>query len=315
MQDISVIIITFNEQRHIRRCIESVLGFTNKIFVVDSGSTDETISIAESLGAKVMYNHWVNHATQINFAIRNNPYPTTWVMRLDADEYVMPELAHEINQKLSSLPESVTGIHLKRRVVFLNKWIRYGGYYPIWLMRIWKNGKGFYEQRWMDEHLDISDGQSIHFENDIIDKNLNNLSWWTQKHNSYSIGEAIDLLSVKYDFKSTESIKASLWGNQEQRTRFIKLRYANMPLFWRAIFYFLYRYFFKLGILDGRRGLIWHVLQGFWYRFLVDAKIYEIYQKAGKDKQAILQYFKTEYGKDLQISEPTKVQSPILTEN
>jgi glycosyltransferase involved in cell wall biosynthesis len=300
MQDVTVIILTFNEQKHLERCLRSLLPFTNKIFIVDSGSTDGTVTIAESLGAKVIYNQWVTYADQFNFGIKNCPFDTTWLMRMDADEYVLPELAAEINQKLHTTTDEISGIYLKRRVIFMDQWIRYGGYYPIWLLRIWRSGVGICEELWMDEHIKLSAGQTIQYSHDIVDHNLNNLTWWTQKHNLYAIREMIDLLDNQYNFAATERVQPNLFGTQEERKRYLKKTYASLPLFTRPFAYFLFRYFVKLGFLDGIKGLIWHCLQGFWYRFLVDAKIFEIYHRVGKDKKAIVEFFKTEYGKDLQ---------------
>ena len=299
MQDISVIILTFNEEKHIARCINSLLTFTDKIFIIDSGSTDKTVEIAENLGAKVAVNPWINYATQFNFGIENNPFKTTWLMRMDADEYVLPELSNEINQKLFETPQEISGIYIKRRVLFFDKWIRHGAYYPIWLLRIWRNGHGICEESWMDEHIKLFQGKTVQMQQDLVDHNLNNLTWWTQKHNLYAIREVIDLLNIKYNFRDFEAVEPKLLGTQEQRKRYLKVKYASLPLFTRPIFYFIYRYFLRLGFIDGKQGLMWHFLQGFWYRFLIDAKIYEIYHRVGRDKEAIMDFFKSEYGKDL----------------
>ncbi|MFN8356527.1 MAG: glycosyltransferase family 2 protein [Spirosomataceae bacterium] len=299
LQDLSVIILTFNEAKHIERCINSLLPITNQIFIVDSGSTDNTVALATALGATVVTNPWVNYAKQFNFGIQHNPFQTQWLMRMDADEYILPELAQEIAQQLSNLPADVHGIYIKRRVVFMEKWIRRGGYYPIWLLRIWRSGQGICEESWMDEHIKLFAGKAIHFQQDLVDHNLNNLTWWTQKHNLYAIREAIDLLNIRYNFSNADIVEPNLFGTQEQRKRYLKIKYASLPLFTRPFIYFLYRYFLKLGFLDGKKGLVWHFLQGFWYRFLVDAKIFEVYLRAGKDKQAIIHFFKTEYDKHL----------------
>ena len=299
MQDISVIILTFNEEKHIARCIKSLSTFTDKVFIIDSGSTDKTVEIAESLGAKVAVNQWVNYATQFNFGIENNPFKTKWLMRMDSDEYVLPELSDEINQKLRSTPEEISGMYIKRRVIFFEKWIKHGAFYPMWLMRIWRNGHGICEESWMDEHIKLFQGSVIHLEKDLVDHNLNNITWWTQKHNLYSIREVIDILNIKYNFRNFVAVEPKLFGTQEERKRYLKVKYASVPLFTRPIFYFIYRYFIRLGFIDGKQGLMWHFLQGFWYRFLIDVKIFEIYQRVGRDKQAIINFFKTEYDKDL----------------
>ncbi|MVM41902.1 glycosyltransferase [Spirosoma sp. HMF3257] len=304
MSDVSVIILTYNEEKHITRCLQSLFSFTDKIFIVDSFSTDRTVEIARSLGAVVVQNAWVNYATQFNFGIEHSPFKTAWQMRMDADEYVMPELADEINRRLVGLPAEVGGIHVKRRVFFLNRWIRHGSFYPIWLMRLWRRGDGFCEQVWHDEHIKLTKGDPIHFEHDIVDHNLNNLTWWTQKHNHYTILEMINLLNYRYHFDQADTVEARFFGTQDQRMRFLKEKYASLPLFTRPVLYFIYRYFIRLGFLDGRAGFAWCFLQGLWYRFLVDAKLMEVHLRVGNDKEALIDYFRTEYGKDLRPTRP-----------
>jgi glycosyltransferase involved in cell wall biosynthesis len=299
MTSLSVIILTYNEEQHIERCIRSIQLITDKIFIVDSFSTDRTVEIAESLGAVTVQNKWKSYSFQFNYGIQNQPFETDWLMRMDADEYITPELANEINNELARKAEGVTGLYVKRRVMFMNKWIKYGGYYPTWLLRIWRKDKGFCEELWMDEHIKVTEGTTENLQFDIVDHNLNNLTWWTEKHNNYATREVIDLLNIRYDFENKETVKPDFFGTQEQRKRYLKIKYASLPLFTRPVFYFLYRYFWKMGFRDGVKGIIWHVLQGFWYRFLVDAKIYELYQRVGQDKHHIIEYFKREYGKDL----------------
>lgn len=280
MNKVSVLILTYNEEKHIKRCLESLLKFTNNIFVVDSFSSDLTVEIAESMGAKVYQNKWINYAKQFQWGLDNCPINTKWVMRMDADEYVLLDLAIEITEKLDSINEDVSGIYVKRRMHFKGKWIKYGSKYPEWLLRVWKYEEGYIEERWMDEHIVLKKGKTIHFKHDLVDDNLNDLSWWIQKHNNYATREAIDILNINYNFQKSNQIKSSLFGKQEQSKRQLKKFYARMPLFTRPFIYFVWRYFFKFGFLDGTRGLIWHFLQGFWYRFLVDAKIYEIKKKS-----------------------------------
>ncbi len=299
MSDLSVIILTHNEALHIERCIRSVQLVTDKIFIVDSFSTDETVSKARGMGAKVVQNPWVSYAFQLNYGIQKNPFSTAWVMRLDADEYLTPQLAEEINKVLPHVSTEVAGLYVKRRVVFMNKWIKNGGYYPIWLLRLWRRGQGQCEELWMDEHIKVKGGTTSQLSYDLVDHNLNNLTWWTQKHNNYAIREVIDLLNITYNFEERETVIPAFWGTQEQRTRYLKIKYSALPLFTRPFIYFLYRYFIKLGFLDGTKGLVWHTLQGFWYRFLVDAKLYELYQTVGTDKNEIMDHFLKTYGKDL----------------
>lgn len=274
--NLTVIVLTYNESRHIRRCLESVRDLAKDIFIVDSFSTDDTVKICEAFGAKTYRNPFVNHAVQFNWALQNCPIETEWVMRLDADEYLLPDLIEELETRLPELSDSVAGIYLKRRVHFQGRWIRHGGYYPTWLLRVWRHGSAVCEARWMDEHIKLLHGSAVSFTNDFVDDNLHGLTQWTAKHNGYASREVVGLVNVSDSFQGGEEVSMRFWGSQEQRKRWLKYRYARLPLLVRPILYFIYRYFIKLGFLDGKEGLVWHLLQGFWYRFLVDAKHMEL---------------------------------------
>lgn len=301
MDSIAVIILTYNEKKHLARCLENVKKLTDKIYIVDSFSTDNSLEIARSFGAVCIQHKWENnHARQFNWGLENLPEKPKWVLRLDADEYLTSELIEEIKERLPGLEAYVTGVVLKRRVFFMDKWIKHGGYYPTYLLRLWRFGDGKYEDRWMDEHVKLERGKSIFFENDFVDHNLNNLTWWTEKHNNYSTREAIDLLNIKYKFYKSINIDSSFSKEQDKRKRWFKEKvYSHIPLFVRPFFYFIYRYFFKLGFLDGKPGLIWHFLQGFWYRFLVDTKIYQIESLTRKQNKSINDVIKEHYGFDI----------------
>jgi glycosyltransferase involved in cell wall biosynthesis len=295
-QDISVVILTYNEELHIERCIKSLLPVVKEIFIIDSFSTDKTVEIAESLGAKVYQNPWINYALQFQWGLDNCPIKTEWVMRMDSDEYILPELQNEISNKMESIENDISGIYIKRRVYFKDRWIKHGSYYPTWLLRIWRYKDGKIEERWMDEHIKLSTGKTIQFESDLVDDNLNDLTWWTTKHNNYATREAVDVLNIIHEFLKYDEVDSNFFGTQEERKRFLKKKYANLPLFTRPFIYFLWRYFIKLGFIDGKQGLIWHFLQGFWYRFLVDAKIYEIQKKAKDLNLSLKDTLIKEYG-------------------
>ncbi len=287
--DLTVIILTYNEELHIRRAIESVNEIASAVWIVDSFSTDNTKDIAESLGARFIQHTFANQASQFLWALEHCEVNTQWVMRLDADEYISDDLIIELRNKLNSLAQDISGIVLKRQVHFMGKWIRYGGYYPVELLRIWRKGAIQIEQRWMDEHFFLSYGRSIILDHDIIDDNLNTLSWWTTKHNEYATREAIDLLRRKHNLSGEELQSSHTELNRSVRKKrwYKENVYYKMPLLLRSMLYFSYRYFIKLGFLDGRRGLVWHFLQGFWYRFLVDAKIMQIEWWAKRDNYSI----------------------------
>lgn len=297
--DLSVIILTFNEELHIRRCIENVKTVVKDVFIVDSFSTDKTVEIAESLGAKVYQNKWENsHAKQFNWGLDNLPITTTWVLKLDADEYLTLELIAELKNKLEALQKNVSGIILPLRRVFMNRHIKHG-VGKILLLRIFRYGHARSELRWMDEHIQIMDGETVLFENEFADHNLNNIGWWTIKHDGYSIKEAIDLLDLEFNLLQKNDTSEGVLSEHANNKRNLKKSYAKKPLFLRSFLYFVYRYFFKLGFLDGKEGFLWNFLQGWWYRTLVDAKIYEIKKACGNDKNKIIDYITSNYKIDL----------------
>ena len=293
--DISVIILTYNEEIHIRRCIERILPVTGKVFVVDSYSTDSTVAIAKELGAEVYQNKWENnHAIQFNWALANLPVQTEWVLRLDADEYLTEELIAELQSKFPNLEKDISGIIFPLRRVFMNRHLK-RGVGKVLLLRLFKFEFGKCESRWMDEHISLSSGRQVLFEHEFVDHNLNRLGWWTAKHNGYAIREAIDLLDAELGlFPAAETTK-EVMCKQAFEKRKKKMKYARAPLFWRSFAYFLYRYFLRLGFTEGRIGFLWHFLQGWWYRTLVDAKIFEIKMFCGNDKEKIIYYIKTNY--------------------
>lgn len=296
MLDITVIILTYNEELHIRRCLENVKQFASKIFVVDCFSTDKTKAIAEELGAQVVEHVWPgNQAAQFNWALDNLSISTEWILRLDADEYLLPELVSELKAKIPTLPVDVTGIAFNRRHIFMGQWMK-RGIYPVKLMRTFRRGKGVCEQRLMDEHIQLTEGYSIEFEHDFCDHNLNDLSWFCHKHVNYAVREAAELLDIEYNLSgSAEADRNKVLSEQAKAKRMKKHKYAKQPLFWRSFAYFCYRYFFKGACLDGKVGFIWTFLQGWWYRTLVDAKVFEIKKACGNDKEKIRRHLKEHY--------------------
>lgn len=296
MTNISVVILTYNEEKNLGKCLQKIQNLTSDIFIIDSFSTDKTLTIAKEYNCQIFQNKFINHANQLNWALENVNIASEWVLRLDADEYLTDKLIREIHEKLALLPTAVNGVFLKRRVYFMKKWIRFGGYYPTKLLRVWRNGKAMCEQRWMDEHMKLLEGGTTLFRYDMVDDNAKNLHWWTAKHNDYATKEAVEYLNNKYNLLDSEYVDRKLFGTQEQRKRWLKERaYLLIPLGVRPFVYFLYRYIFRLGFLDGFRGLLFHVLQGFWYRFLVDAKVYEIERKAKQAEITVTEVLKREY--------------------
>jgi len=248
------------------------------------------------LGAQVFEHVWENnHARQINWAIDNLPIQTDWVLRLDADEWVTPELAHELNTRLASLPAHVTGVVARRRLYAFGKHLRWGGLGGIYLLRLWRRGQARCEERWMDEHMVLRSGQSVTFEHDFADENARPLSWWINKHAGYAVREVADvLLSRRAQGADVSQLRT---GSGSRRQRWLKLVvYGAAPRFVRPVLYFAYRYFALLGVLDGVPGLLWHVLQGFWSRFLVDAILYDVGRRAAAAHRDPIDVLETTYG-------------------
>lgn len=295
--DLSVVVLTYNEELHIARCLDNVCDIAKEVFVIDSFSTDRTLEIASRYpNVTVFQNKWENnYAKQFNWGLRNAPITTDWILRLDADEYLTDELKEELKRVLPTMTRDISGITLKRRLIFLGKWMR-RGVYPVKLLRIFRTGKALCEERLMDEHIQLLEGKEIELTNDFVDHNLNNISWFCHKHVNYAIREAVDLLDIKIGITGAATTDAQKQiTKQAHAKRRLKHRYANQPLFLRSFMYFVYRYLIKGAFLEGKVGFIFTFLQGWWYRMLVDVKVYEIEKKCGNDPQKIVAYLATEY--------------------
>lgn len=290
--DISAIILTGNEEIHMKRCLDRICPVAKEVFVIDSYSIDKTLEIAREYdNVTILQNKWVNYATQFNWGLDNAPIKTKWVLRLDADEYLSEELVEELRKKLPTLSDEYTGIILHLRRVFMGKTIRRGGTGNVMQMRIFQYGKARSEVRQMDEHIELLEGKPIEFKGEWADDNLNNISWWTQKHVGYAIREAVDLLDIEYNLTGSAAADADIHITEDAKAkRARKHSYAKKPLFWRSFAYFVYRYFFHLGFLEGKEGFMWHFFQGWWYRSLVDAKVFEVKKACGNDKEKIKNY-------------------------
>lgn len=301
MLDLTVVILTYNEEIHIRRCLENVAPIAREIFIIDSYSTDRTLEIASEFpNVRVLQNKWENsHAKQFNWGLDNAPIKTQWVLRLDADEYLGEELKNRMSRELGSIDTSISAVSIRLKHYFLGKCIR-GGVEKKYLIRLFRNGTARSENRLMDEHISVLSGNTVQWEEPFYDNNLNTLNWWTAKHNGYAIREAASMLDREYNL-SQITYEENL-GGSANRMRRNKSLYAKLPLFLRSFAYFLYRYFIRGGCLEGKEGFIWCILQGWWYRTLVDANIFEIKKKCGNDPYKIKECLKNEYGIDFNFN-------------
>jgi glycosyltransferase involved in cell wall biosynthesis len=268
---LAVVILAHNEEFNLPDCLESLRGLDCSTTVVDSGSTDRTVEIARSYSAQVLSHPFQNYSAQRNWAQSNLPFETTWVLHLDADERLTPELVTEINGILHSSSENADGFLLRKRTVFLGRWIRHGAHYPSYHLRLFRKAKGRCEAKLYDQHF-ITSGITKRLENDYYDVIATDLSTWTSRHRRWAE------LEVQETFEALSrdgQVEPKLLGSPIERKRWLRTFYSRNPLFLRAFTYWLYRYLFRLGFLDGTEGLIFHFLQGFWFRFLVDSMIFE----------------------------------------
>lgn len=297
MNSIAAVILTFNEEKHIERCIRSLKGVCEEIFVVDCFSTDRTVEMAENLGAKVYQHAWTNYATQFNWGVTHCPITAEWIWRIDADEFLEGNLGGAMKKALAECDSDVTGVYVRKRIDFMGRPLLHGGWYPSYHLKVFRKGHGDCENRWMDEHIRLFDGTAIRVcEGNQVDANLNDLTWWTGKHNGYATREMADMLMMEYGLDAkAEEVVPKFFGTEEQRKRWLKLKYIKAPLFFRPFVNFAFRYILKGGFLDGKEGFIWHILQGFWYRMLVDVKIFELKKRLGFEPQRIEAYLRDCY--------------------
>jgi glycosyltransferase involved in cell wall biosynthesis len=268
---ITVIVLTLNEEPNISFCLRNVTGWANEIIILDSYSTDSTVAIAESFGAKVYFRIFDNYAEQRNYAINELPIANKWILFLDADEWLTEELKEEIHNTIADTVYD--GFLIKRRLYFLGKWIRYGGYYPSWNLRLFRKGIATISRE-INEHVEIR-GQLGRLKFDMIDENHKGLSFWLSKHIKYAKLEALQ-------FTVPSKLKTKFWGNPNERRNWIRHKIWNkyMPPLIRPFIYFFYTYFLRFGFLDGRIGFIFHFLHDLWYVFLKD--VYFIINRIGK---------------------------------
>lgn len=299
--DLTTIILTYNEELHIRRCLENVHTLSRRTIVVDCGSTDRTCEIcAEFADVEVVEHEWPgNQAAQFNWVLDNVEITTEWVLRLDADEYLTPELIEEMQERVPRLSADVTGVEFKRRHIFMGKWVK-RGIYPVVLLRMFRNGCGRYDNRMMDEHI-VLKGKSVVLEHDFCDHSLISLDEFCKKHMSYAGREAAEVLLESYELRGErlEVGEERGLGAQAREKHRKKSCYNRLPLFWRSFAYFLYRYILKGGFLDGKEGFLFAFLQGWWYRTLVDAKVLEVKRACGDDREKIKWFLKEKYNIEL----------------
>lgn len=273
--NLSVVILTYNEEANVGRCLTSLEPLQAPIFVVDSGSTDSTVAIARGAGCIVAAHPFETHAQQWAWALEHLPLETDWVLALDADQALTPELAAEL-RGLDPEP-ALEGLYVKRRQVFRGRWIRHGTYYPKYLLKLFRRRCVYFDAHdFLDHHFYVG-GPTRCLRHDLIEANVkeDDICFWTEKHTRYAVLVAREEL-CRLAAPARNPLPASLAGNPDQRTLWLKQRWRKLPLYVRPFLYFVYRYFLRLGFLDGKEGFIFHFLHSLWFRLLVDIKREEL---------------------------------------
>jgi glycosyltransferase involved in cell wall biosynthesis len=286
MADFTFLILTFNEEQHLPRLLQSIEELGADIFVLDSGSTDQTENICREHKITFKYHPFDNHPKQWDRALRMFQIHTPWLIGLDADQVVTPELFQQLKSFKDQDYQGIDGIYFNRKNYFKGKWIRYGGYYPLYLLKMFRHAVGYSDLNENMDHKFIVPGKTIIWKHGhLVEENLkeNNISFWIMKHNTYS-----DLLGKeakdRIEHKRIQVTKAKFWGSPNEKNAWLKELWARLPRYLRPFLYFTYRMIFRLGFLDGKTGILFHFLQGFWFRLIVDIKIEERIAQAKQSK-------------------------------
>lgn len=290
---ISVIVLTFDEELNLGACLQSVANWVDEIYVLDSGSRDGTLDIARRYRAQIFEHPFESHAKQWNWALTNLPIKHDWVLGLDADQRITAELRQELAalfvpaQPIDAPGPPLDGLFIKRRQVWRGRWIKHGTYYPKYLLKLFRKSRVCMDERDVMDHHFYVNGATRNLQFDLIEENLkeNDLTFWIDKHNRYA-----RLLAQEEWLKRNRGgdtlIRARAFGNPDERTLWLKQRWYAFPLYVRPFFYFFFRYFFRLGFLDGKQGFLFHFLQGFWFRLLVDVHLDDLLHGQPKDTPA-----------------------------
>lgn len=277
LPELSVVILTFNEAQNLPACLDSVAGWATRVFVVDSGSTDDTAALARRAGAEVVEHPFETHARQWAWALASLPIETAWVLGLDADQQVSADLRASVEAFLAA-PGEARGAFLNRRQIFRGRWIRYGGYYPKYLLKLFRRDAVSVDDDDLVDHHFRVEGPTVVLEGDLVEDNRNEaaIAAWTAKHNRYAVLQARQELHAARHRRRVGP--GALFGSPDDRVAWLKQAWAGLPRFVRPCLYVFYRYVLRLGFLDGKQGFVFHVLQGFWYRLLVDINLDELRQ-------------------------------------
>ncbi|WP_424099302.1 glycosyltransferase family 2 protein [Moorena producens] len=284
---VSVLIPAKNEEANLPACLESV-NRADEVFVVDSQSSDRSIEIVEEYGANIVQFYFDGFwPKKKNWSLENIEFRNQWVLIVDCDERITPELWDEIAVAIEN--PDYNGYYINRRVFFLGKWIRFGGKYPDWNLRLFKHEKGRYENlktegipntgdNEVHEHV-VLHGKAGYLENDMLHIDFKDIYHWLERHNRYSNWEARVYLNLLTGKDDSGTIGGNLFGDAVQRKRFLKKIWVRLPF--KPLLRFILFYFIQLGFLDGKAGYIYGRLLS-QYEYQIGVKLYELQKFSGK---------------------------------
>lgn len=268
---VSVLICTKNEERNLEQCLKSV-AWADDIVVLDSLSTDRTVSLARGLGARVVEREFDNFSAHKNWALDHIDFRHDWILILDADERVTEALAREIAGVMQGTQEPA-GYYISRQNFFAGKWIRHGGWFPDWNLRLLRRGRGRYEARLVHEHM-LLNGPSGFLKNPLVHHDYKGIERYFERHNHYTSLEAVEASRILAALAQPEVLPAKLRAQGPERRRFLKnLAYRYLPA--RSLCKFVWMYFLKLGFLDGRMGFRFSLLHAF-HEYMISLKLEEL---------------------------------------
>jgi glycosyltransferase involved in cell wall biosynthesis len=256
---VSVLVPTLDEEVNLPECLRSV-AWADEVFVIDSFSRDRTVEIARAHGAHVVQHAFESYSRQKNWALDNLPFRNEWVLIVDADERVTPELRCEIETVLGG--SRFDGYYLNRRFIFLGHWIRHAGWYPSWNLRLFRHRLGRYDDRDVHEHV-VLNGAADYLSSDLLHQDRRGLEAFVARHNRYSTLEAAARFKAERDAPDRAHLPVSLLASPVQRKRFLRERvWPRVP--GKPLALFVYMYVLRRGFLDGRPGLalcLFHAFQ------------------------------------------------------
>ena len=280
---LTVLFTTRNEEVNIERSLRSVHGFADQVFVIDSESEDRTVEIARLYADEVLnlpYEHGRIIPWIFQWGLEHLPIRNEWILILEADQALTPELRAEMAALLARSDLREDGFYIRRRQIFRGKPIRFGGYGSKRLLKLFRKGRGELDPVEQDTRVYVR-GPVGKLRAPLEEDNRKEdaILFYLQKHLRYA--EAFACEEVERRRGLPWRIAPRLFGTPDERVLWLKTRWYRMPLYVRPVLYFIYRYFFLLGILDGKNGFVFHFLQAFWFRLIVDVRLEELLREPG----------------------------------